>query len=72
MSAVKKIPPNCHYIEVRRESYGYSVAHSCNNRILYVATYQNVNEAVRMGKLLAEREQADNHEVILALDSRLS
>jgi len=71
MMATNEVPKNCHYVEVRQESYGYTVAHRLNKRVLFVGTYQNKQEALRVGKLIAEREQAEGSEVILASDPRL-
>ena len=65
------IPKDCHYVEVRHESYGFTVAHRLNNRVLYVGTYQNQQEALRVARQIAEREQAEGNEVMLASDPRL-
>lgn len=71
MTATTAIPKDCHLIEVKQESYGFTVAHRYNSRVLFVATYQNKQEALRVSRLIAEREQAEGHEVMLASDPRL-
>lgn len=67
-----QVPKDTHVIEVRAESYGFTLAHRCNGRVLYVATYKNDHDAMRQAKRLAEYEQADGHEVIIISDPQIS
>ena len=71
MLPITDIPRDTHLIEVRQESYGFTVAHRFNGRVLFVANYPNKQEALRNSKFIAEREQAEGNEVILASDPRL-
>jgi len=56
-------PKNTHLIEVRNESYGFTLAHRYNGRILYVATYSNNQDAMRQAQKIVDQEQADGHQV---------
>jgi len=67
----KEVPEGTHLVEIRNESYGYTLAHVFNNRVMYVATYPNRMEVMRCANAIIEREQAEGHEVMLATDSRL-
>ena len=67
----ERAPENTHMIEVRDESYGYTLAHRYNGRVLFVATYHNSHDAMRHAKKLLEHEQADGHKVMLVADPHL-
>ncbi|MCK4743991.1 MAG: hypothetical protein KAT25_09245 [Sulfuriflexus sp.] len=67
-----EVPKDTHSVEVREESYGFTLAHRCNSRILYVATYHNHNDAMRQANRIADQEQADGHEVIMVTDAHIS
>ncbi len=71
MTITTSVPNNTHVIEVRDESYGYTLAHRLNGRVLYVATYQNNHDAMRQAKKLVEHEKADGHEVMFVVDPRI-
>ena len=58
-------------MEVRNESYGYTLAHVLNNKVVYVATYPNRMEVMRSANAIIEREQAEGNEVMFATDARL-
>jgi len=72
MFKASQVPKDTHSIEVRDESYGITLAHRCNGRVLYVATYQNDHEAMRQARKIAEQEQADGHEVLIVSDPHIS
>jgi len=72
MSTASQVPKDTHTIEIHEESYGFTLAHRCNGRVLYVATYQNAQETIRQARRLAEQEQADGHEVIVVSDPHMS
>jgi len=61
-----------HLIEVRDESYGYTLAHRYNGRVLYVATYKTTHDAMRQAKKIVDHEQADGHQVVLVSDPHLT
>ena len=65
------VPKDTHMIEVRDESYGYTLAHRYNGRVLFVATYPNSQDAIRHAKKMYEHEQADGHKVVLVADPHL-
>ena len=67
----KSVPADTHIIEVREESYGYTMAHMLNGALLYVATYENRMEAMRNARRFVETEEAEGHKVLLSADSRL-
>ena len=71
MPSRKEVPEDTHLVEVRSESYGYTLAHVFNNKVIYVATYPNRMEVMRSANAIIEREQAEGNEVMLATDSRL-
>jgi len=71
MPTATKVPKNTHLIEVRDESYGFTLAHRLNGRVLYVATYKNDHEAMRQAKKLAEHEEADGHQVMFVADPHI-
>ena len=56
---IKSLPR--YSIEVREESYGFTLAHCCNGRVLYAATYKNNYDAMRQVRRIADQEQADDH-----------
>jgi len=72
MINANQVPKDTHTIEVREESYGYTLAHRCNGRVLYVATYQNNHEVMRQARKIAENEQADGHKVVVISDPHIS
>jgi len=72
MINASQVPKDTHTIEVRDESYGFTLAHRCNGRVLYVATYQNVHEAMRQSRKIADHEQADGHQVMIISDPHIS
>jgi len=67
----KSVPADTHVIEVREESYGYTMAHKHNGTLLYVATYENRMEAMRNARRLVEEQEAEGNKVLLSADSRL-
>lgn len=68
---IKSDPVDTHVIEVREESYGYTLAHRLNGALLYVANYENRMEAMRNARRHVEMEESDGHKVILLADARL-
>jgi len=72
MYNASQVPKGTHTVEVREESYGFTLAHRCDGRVLYVATYQNDHEAMRQARKISENEQADGHEVIVVSDPHIS
>lgn len=64
-------PVDTHIIEVREESYGYTLAHRLNGALLYVANYENRMEAMRNARRHVDTEESEGHKVILKADSRL-
>ena len=71
MFNASEVPKDTHSVEVREESYGFTLAHRLNKRVLYVATYQNVHDAMRQARKIAEQERADGHEVIVVSDAHM-
>lgn len=71
MFNLSEVPKDTHSIEVRQESYGVTLAHRCNGRVLYVATYKNDHDAMRQARRIADQEQADGHEVIIVSDPHI-
>lgn len=67
----KEIPEGIHLVEIREESYGYTLAHVFNGKVIYVATYPNRMEVMRSANAIIEREQAEGNEVMFSTDSRL-
>ncbi|WP_126456529.1 hypothetical protein [Sulfuriflexus mobilis] len=67
----KKYPAGTHVIEVREESYGYTMAHRLDGTVLYIATYENRMEAMRSARRMVETEEAEGNTVILLADARL-
>jgi len=72
MFNLSEVPKDTHSIEVREESYGFTLAHCCNGRVLYVATYKNNHDAMRQARRIADQEQADGHDVIMVSDPHIS
>jgi len=72
MSQTMQVPKDTHLVEVRDESYGYTLAHRYNGRVVYVATYQNTNDAMRQAQKIVDHEQADGHKVVFVSDPHLS
>lgn len=68
---IKSVAADTHIIEVREESYGFTMAHRLNGALLYVATYETRIEAMRRAHQCVEAEEAEGHEVILSSDSHL-
>lgn len=68
---LKSDPVDTHIIEVREESYGFSMVHRLNGVVLYVANYENRMEAMRNARRLVETEEAEGHTVVLQADARL-
>ena len=71
MFSLSQVPKDTHSIEVRDESYGFTLAHRCNGRVLYVATYKNDHDAMRQARRIADTEQAEGHEVIIVSDPHI-
>lgn len=71
MPNTTSVPKDTHLIEVRDESYGYTLAHRLNGRVLYVATYKNNHDAMRQAKKLADHEQADGNQVVMVVDPHI-
>jgi len=71
MTDTTQVPKDTHLIEVRNESYGYTLAHRFNGRVLYVATYQNDHDAMRNANKIAEHERADGNKVVFVSDPRM-
>jgi hypothetical protein len=65
------VPADTHLIEVREESYGFTLAHKLNGAVLYVANYENRMEAMRNARRRVEMEEAEGRKVILSADARL-
>lgn len=65
------VPADTHLIEVREESYGFTLAHRLNGVVLYVANYANRMEAMRNARRRVEVEESEGHKVILSADARL-
>lgn len=65
------IAADTHLVEVRAESYGYTLAHKLNGRVLYIATYENRMEAMRNARRLVDMEESEGHKVVLLADARL-
>lgn len=72
MPKTTQVANGTHLIEVRDESYGYTLAHRLNKRVVYVATYQNSHDAMRQARKIAEQEQADGHQVVLVSDPHIT
>jgi len=72
MFNLSEVPKDTHSIEVREESYGFTLAHRYNGRVLYVATYKNNHDAMRQARRIADQEQADGHDVIMVSDPHIS
>ncbi len=72
MTETTQVPKDTHLIEVRDESYGYTLAHRYNGRVLYVATYHNTHDAMRQAQKIADHEQADGHHVVLVSDPHIT
>lgn len=72
MTQTTKVSNDTHLIEVRDESYGYTLAHRYKGRVLYVATYKNNHDAMRQAKKILEHEQADGHKVVLVTDPHIA
>jgi len=72
MPKTTQVAADTHLIEVRDESYGFTLAHRLNGRVLYVATYQNNHDAMRQARKMAEHEQADGHQVVLISDPHIT
>ena len=67
----ESVPADTHIVEVRQESYGFTMAHKLDGALLYVATYDNRMEAMRNARRFVETEEAEGHTVVLSADSRL-
>lgn len=65
------VPADTHHIEVRQESYGFTLVHKLNGRVVYFANYENRMEAMRNARRRVETEEAEGHTVILSADARL-
>ena len=65
------VPADTHVVEVREESYGFTMAHRLDGVLLYVATYPNRMEAMRNARRFVDTEEAEGHTVVLSADSRL-
>jgi hypothetical protein len=65
------VPADTHLIEVRQESYGFTLVHRVNGKVLYFANYENRMEAMRNARRRVEMEEAEGHNVMLLADARL-
>ncbi|MDH5179316.1 MAG: hypothetical protein OEY07_06585 [Gammaproteobacteria bacterium] len=58
-------PTNRHFIEVDRLGYRYSVVHTCNGRLMFVASYEKEMDALRTAAILGTSLEHGGNEVCL-------
>lgn len=64
-----EVPEGCHLVEVCRESYGFSIIHKLNDKLLYTSSYEYEMEAMRAASKLSAQLQKDGQSVLLCINS---
>jgi len=65
------LPENAHMVEVTFGSTGYSLSHTCDNKLLYTATYDSKSEAERRARTVAHGLNSSGETVYLCISSVL-
>jgi hypothetical protein len=65
------IPPDEHLVEVIQASFGFSLTHTSNGKLLYTASYDSMSEAERRARAIAHGLSSSGEKVHLCINSVL-